>query len=588
MIYLPAFPLSAKYFLTVKKVSFHLTKHATRVVLTASVAAGLSFLIINAVLLSMQISSLPLFLRVGDMNLSLHTTNDAKVLLSHYSQQRQLQLSVAGKDHNIQAEQSGVKVDVDDILDRAKNPKGWKKVPLFNALALYKNQLPLSYQADKAKLTSYIEKISLPARVEAVNASIVIPGSVDQSAYIQPEKEGAYYNPKALTDQVIYQIKQNQNLSIIADPTILEPTIKASQLTASFDRANKLLNSKLTIKNSSAVYKFSAQDLRKIIVITADSQGIPQATVSQAQLTDFLRSISNHFYQTPTNQKVTTLDGNIISTATGANGQAINISSTVQLVSKAIEAGTTEVKVGMSVVPPATTYLRNYTATSAGLLAYIKDFATTHSGSFKVVTVELAGNRSAYYNPDISIVPASTYKIFLAYAALKKVELGQLSLGSQTGSGSLDYCIQRMILVSDNTCAYAVLNLIGWAETDNVIAAAGFDSTSLNNSGGGYMSTTARDLTNLLIGLYNGSLINASNTNYLFNLMKEQIYRSGIPAGSGGSVVADKVGFLDSWNHDAGIVYAPNTTYVLVILTTNSSFTTIKELASGLYNIYNQ
>lgn len=145
-----------------------------------------------------------------------------------------------------------------------------------------------------------------------------------------------------------------------------------------------------------------------------------------------------------------------------------------------------------------------------------------------------------------------------------------------------------MIKISDNTCAQAILDLVGWAETDKVIQAAGFTSTSLNNSAGGYMSTTANDVAALFRALYNQTLINSTHTDYLFSLMKQQIYRSGIPAGSPDSTVVDKVGFLEGWNHDAAIVYAPNTTYVLVIMTTNSSFSQIKELANQIYNLYNQ
>jgi beta-lactamase class A len=161
-------------------------------------------------------------------------------------------------------------------------------------------------------------------------------------------------------------------------------------------------------------------------------------------------------------------------------------------------------------------------------------------------------------------------------------------LSSQTSAGSLDSCLQKTILVSDNNCAQAIIDLIGWNETQNQVKAAGFSSTNVNNSGGGYMSSTAADLASLLKGLYDGSLLNTSSTDYLLNLMKQQVYRSGIPAGSPNAVVADKVGFLDSWNHDAAIVYAPNSTYVLVILTTNSSFSQIKALSNQIYNLYNQ
>ena len=60
--------------------------------------------------------------------------------------------------------------------------------------------------------------------------------------------------------------------------------------------------------------------------------------------------------------------------------------------------------------------------------------------------------------------------------------------------------------------------------------------------------------------------------------MKANVYRQGIPAGANGQV-ADKVGFMDNLLHDAAIVYSPNGTYVLAVMTEGSSWATIADLA---------
>lgn len=70
--------------------------------------------------------------------------------------------------------------------------------------------------------------------------------------------------------------------------------------------------------------------------------------------------------------------------------------------------------------------------------------------------------------------------------------------------------------------------------------------------------------------------------------MKRQIYRSGIPAGSHGAAVADKVGFLDGYLHDAGIVYSPKATYALVIMSSGSSWSNISDLADAVYEFMNE
>lgn len=577
------------YFYHLGHYTFRLSKHAFRVLRASVVVFGLSFAVINLVLFLIQISSLPLFARAGTVNLSWQTPGQAKVALAEYSARQQLLLSTTGnKTYQTNAEKVGITVDTGQVIKTIKNPKGWKRLPLLNALASRRNPTPISYAINQPKLKQYIAAVSLPPRVEAVDAALVIPADIAKAAYITPEKTGYFYDKDQVAAQVMSQLKREEGLAVIIDPQIIKPKVAAGQLAANLDKANKLLAQSLTISNGSVSYKLTATQIRQIISVGKDAQGLPAVSTDHAKVVDLLRSVSNKFYVAALPKRVTTLDGNVVSSSAGANGKALNTDATATAVVSALAAGKTRQTVTMQSVSPGTTYLRNYTATSAGLAALIKDFAATHGGTYAVATIELSSSRRAFYNQNVPTVPASIYKVFVSYVALKKIEQGALSFSSQTSLGSLDYCMQRAILVSDNNCAHAIMDLIGWAEIDSVVHAAGFTSTHINNSGGGYMSSTASDIANLLKELYNGSLINASDTNYLFNLMKRQIYRSGIPAGSNGAPVADKVGFLGAWNHDAGIVYAPNSTYVLVILTTNSSYTQVKELSNQIYNLYNQ
>ena len=93
----------------------------------------------------------------------------------------------------------------------------------------------------------------------------------------------------------------------------------------------------------------------------------------------------------------------------------------------------------------------------------------------------------------------------------------------------------------------------------------------------------------LLTGIYNNELLSVESTDYLFGLMKQQVHRQGIPAGSRGSEVADKIGFLGSWNNDIGIVYSPKTTYGLVILTEGAGgLGGVQKLSQEIYDFYNQ
>lgn len=227
-------------------------------------------------------------------------------------------------------------------------------------------------------------------------------------------------------------------------------------------------------------------------------------------------------------------------------------------------------------------------ASNAALTKLIDDFAHTHSGSFKVATLDIANPKhSVSYGGDDAMITASTYKMFAAYAALSKVEQGSLSLNTPTANGTLDHCIQRMILVSDNDCGIAVSNKVGWTEMTKVSNAAGFVNTSLDGTKGGDQYSTANDEAQFMYRLQSGRLLNAEHTQYLMDLMKRQVLRSGIPAGTNGSVVANKVGNLGTFHNDMAVIYSPKITYVLVIMSDGASVAAIKDLSQQIYNFYN-
>jgi beta-lactamase class A len=544
------------------------------------------FLAVNGALWAVQRGRMPLFLRSNNVNLGFRSTAEAQAMFASSIEAEQLRLIIGDQTYTVPAKQIGISADTQTTFQSITEPTGWNRLPVVQILHTKSKPLEAYYLVDEQKLRAFLKTITPPEAKEAKNATLVIPTEITKPAYIEPAVLGSYFDTERAVKDITSAVVNGQNLVIAVGQQIVQPKVTASELGSQLARANVLLRSRLNLKGTTT-YTLTAQDMHSLITVQPNSDGKPTVAISEPKLVALLSAISLKFYQAPTAQHVTLFDGQVVTKTDGTAGQTLDIKAMVTTVSEAIYKGESELKVTMTSVNAATQYIKNYSHTSVGLAAFIKDFAATHSGTFRVATAELVGDRSAYYGQDSSTVPASTYKLFLAYAALYKIEQGQLSFSTQSSAGSVDYCIQRMIIVSDNTCAKALLDLIGWAETDSIIHAAGFTLTNLNNSGGGYMSTTAGNLAALLSGFYHYTLLNVSDTDYLLGLMKQQIYRSGIPAGSGGSTVADKVGFLDSWNHDAGIVYAPNATYLLVILTTSSNFSTIKSLASGIYDLYN-
>jgi len=139
-----------------------------------------------------------------------------------------------------------------------------------------------------------------------------------------------------------------------------------------------------------------------------------------------------------------------------------------------------------------------------------------------------------------------------------------------------------MIVYSDNACAEAMAEKIGWSTVSEEAHLIGCSNTNLSSSDG-YARTTAADLALFLAQLQTGQLLTQqSSRDLLINAMKNQVYRNGIPAGLSGVEVADKVGFINDVLNDVAIVYSASGPYVLTIMTSGGSWSSIADLASQI------
>ncbi|WP_258934042.1 class A beta-lactamase-related serine hydrolase [Nesterenkonia pannonica] len=174
--------------------------------------------------------------------------------------------------------------------------------------------------------------------------------------------------------------------------------------------------------------------------------------------------------------------------------------------------------------------------------------------------------------------PASTYKLYVAYSALKQVEEDELQWEQSIVDGrDLDQCFYDMLAVSDNACAEALLNdVVGREQIVADLPEVGALSTSFEI---GDVRTTASDLTGMLARWEAGELpVQQQDGDALMGAMAENIHRDGIPAGVSGDV-SDKVGFRGPYLHDAAIVHDDAGVWVLTILTEGSSWDEIAEIS---------
>lgn len=270
---------------------------------------------------------------------------------------------------------------------------------------------------------------------------------------------------------------------------------------------------------------------------------------------------------------------------TGKSGTVLDVAGTIGAIVQYVRGESEEARVAVKSVAPAVTYTRSYSANETGLSALMEQYAQDHAGTYGVALIELSGKyRRAAYNDTTQFTTASTYKLFVAYSTLLRIESGAWKWTDDAVNGQdVSACFDNMIVNSDNDCAHALLLRIGFQEITNEAKALGCTSTSFMGNDG--IKSTAGDEALFLAQLQTGQLLSKqSSRDRLIGAMKRNIYRQGIPAGIAGTV-ADKVGFLEAWLHDAAIVYAPTGTYVLVIMTEHASWASIADLAAKIEDL---
>ena len=280
--------------------------------------------------------------------------------------------------------------------------------------------------------------------------------------------------------------------------------------------------------------------------------------------------------------KVTLLDFSEGKRDEGESGVAFNRSKMLSSIKTSLEKNEGTVDVQVDAIAPNVTYTRTDSPADEKLSTLIKQFAASHSGTYGVSLRDVSGHRNASYRAGTVYTTASTYKMFVAYSTLLRVETGEWQWGDSINGGrDLTQCFQDMIQLSDNECAVALLKKISVKALTDEAHAIGAKNTSFLVSND--IKSTPEDESLLLGLLYSKQILrDQANRDIWINAMKKNVYRQGIPKGIPSATVADKVGFLDAYLHDAAIVYSPKGNYVLVIITEGSSWGNIAELASQI------
>jgi beta-lactamase class A len=532
-------------------------------------------------------SYLPRNTQIGPVLLSnsVKRTELAQVLRAKTAQHR-LTLQLSESTLHYPLADTGVSYNIDAAVQQAN-----ARAKHFFALDLLRKPAPivLPVRVDETKLALFAQKVTSDHSAQLVRAKFSISGS---AVSVQPGKAAVQYNPQELAAAIQSRVKAGA-LTVKHAPQAPAPPNTAAQLAQAQTTLQAMLGAPATITVGTRSFTTTATERFGWITAEESATGDFKFIIDTAKVTAYVKTVAAALYRAPTTTTITLHDDAESARQAGAAGASLPIDSTVAQIRQRLEAARPEaIAVTLAPVAPPVRYVRTYSRSATGMGLLIRDFIAEHRSTFGVVLDDLSGSLDASRNADTRFVTASIFKTFLAYAILNKVDSGEYTMGTVTPGGTtVQTAIDKMIKVSDNQTAYELHQLYGFTNIYPFLHSHGYGSTILNNynASGKVISdktTTPRDTATLLARLHAGSLLSTGSSNYLLNLLKTQIYRAGIPAGSAPSPVADKVGFLGAYIHDAGIVYSPRGTYVLVVLTKGGTWADIADLSRRIHALY--
>ena len=207
------------------------------------------------------------------------------------------------------------------------------------------------------------------------------------------------------------------------------------------------------------------------------------------------------------------------------------------------------------------------------------------SASYAVFIKDMATGRGASFNSERVYYAASLFKLFVMYEVFHQESLGLLSLGDELvmtpyydsfGLGprgtslcqrlTISEALSAMMGVSDNAAAILLQDRVGAPNVSHALASLGLVDSALVED----LPLTATDAGLLLEAIARQAAVSVEASNQMIGLMEGEEFDNGLRAGlSAEAVLAHKTGNWENAVHDAGIVYAPCGTYVIVVLSDN-------------------
>ncbi|MDP3724377.1 MAG: serine hydrolase [bacterium] len=193
------------------------------------------------------------------------------------------------------------------------------------------------------------------------------------------------------------------------------------------------------------------------------------------------------------------------------------------------------------------------------LTALVASTFADQEGAYAIVVEDLAADRRASMQDDRVMQTASLYKLFTMAALFDAAKKSGEEMSDETKEA-----IERMITISSNEDGTFLSSTYGWENITTWAHDHDFSDTNLSEIP---PVTSARDIAKFFRLLWKGELVSKEASEEMLRILFDQRLNDRIPKYLPGDVrIAHKTGRIDGWLHDAGIVVASRSAYVIVLM----------------------
>lgn len=226
-----------------------------------------------------------------------------------------------------------------------------------------------------------------------------------------------------------------------------------------------------------------------------------------------------------------------------------------------------------------------------------------------VVVKNLADGRGAALADERSFYSASLYKTWVLLETYRHREAGLLDFDERyiisdyyeeefvLNEGELAACdevtlgevVDQMIRASGNVAAHLVLDRVGMDNVNGTLRDLGLVVSHYRPDS---LPTTAGEMALLMEMIARRQAVSETASDEMLDLLSDTYFNDRLPALlPPGTRVAHKTGSWENASHDAGIVYSPAATYVIVVLTdfgySDEGTAAIARISRAVYDYYN-